>query len=63
MEETRIWLLFARDCGYVKVEIYEAPDLKADEIGAKIYKLFENWKRFKKSLKDNLRIVLNTPGH
>jgi four helix bundle protein len=46
LEETKVWLLFAKDCGYVQVEVYEALALKCDEIGAKVYKLFENWKTF-----------------
>ena len=46
LEETKIWLLFARDSGYIITETYEAFRLKFDEIGAKLYKLYENWKTF-----------------
>jgi len=46
LEETKVWLLFAKDCGYIKSDIYELFCLKYDEIGAKLYKLFENWKTF-----------------
>lgn len=46
LEETKVWLLFAKDCGYMKADTYDAYCLKYDEIGAKLYKLFENWKTF-----------------
>jgi len=46
LEETKVWLLFAKDCGYIKAEIYDEFCIKYDEIGAKLYKLFENWKTF-----------------
>ena len=42
LEETKVWLLFAKDCGYIKIEFYDGFCLKYDEIGAKLYKLFEN---------------------
>ena len=45
-KETKIWLLFARDSGYIKTETFEEFSLKFDEIGAKLYKLHENWKTF-----------------
>ena len=43
LEETKIWLLYARDCGYINQETFDAFSAKCDELGAKIYKLFENW--------------------
>ena len=46
LEETKIWLLFARDNGYINTEVYEKFSLRLDEIGAKLYKLYENWKTF-----------------
>jgi four helix bundle protein len=46
LEETKIWLLFSRDCGYMKADVYEKFCLQYDEIGAKLYKLYENWKTF-----------------
>lgn len=46
LEETKIWLLFSKDCGYMKVDVYEKFCLQYDEIGAKLYKLYENWKTF-----------------
>ena len=44
LEETKVWLLFAKDCGYLSGETFETFDRKCDELGAKIYKLYENWK-------------------
>ena len=46
LEETKVWLLFAKDSGYIQVNIYELFCLRYDEIGAKLYKLYENWKTF-----------------
>jgi four helix bundle protein len=46
LEETKVWLQFARDCKYMTIPIYNELSLKCDEIGAKIYKLHENWKSF-----------------
>ena len=44
LEETKVWLLFSRDCGYLSGEAFETLNNKCDELGAKIYKLYENWK-------------------
>ncbi len=44
MEETKVWLLFAKDCKYVNEDVYSSLRNKCDELGAKIYKLYENWK-------------------
>jgi len=46
LEETKVWLLFAKDCGYIQNDVYKSYCLRYDEIGAKLYKLFENWKTF-----------------
>ena len=46
LEETKTWLLFAKDCKYINQENYANFCLKHDEIGAKIYKLYGNWKTF-----------------
>lgn len=46
LEETKIWLLFARDCGYLEHGLYEQFGLKYNEIGAKMHKLYGNWKTF-----------------
>jgi four helix bundle protein len=44
LEETKVWLLFSKDCGYLSIETFEAFNKICDELGAKIYKLYENWK-------------------
>lgn len=44
LEETKIWLLFARDCLYLELNSFEVLSKKCDELGARIYKLYENWK-------------------
>lgn len=46
LEETKIWLQFAKDCGYLKTDVYESLCLRYDEIGARVYKLYGNWKTF-----------------
>ncbi len=46
LEETKVWLLFPKDCKYISPEIYDKFYLRYDEIGAKIYKLFESLKTF-----------------
>ena len=46
LEETKTWLQFAKDCAYLKQEEYETLYAKYDELGAKIYKLYNNWKTF-----------------
>lgn len=46
LEGTKVWLLFAKDCGYVETKVFNQCCLKYDEIGAKLYRLFENWKTF-----------------
>jgi len=45
-DETKTWLQFAKDCAYLKQEEYETLYAKYDELGAKIYKLYNNWKTF-----------------
>ncbi|HEY1025303.1 MAG TPA: four helix bundle protein [Sphingobacteriaceae bacterium] len=44
LEESKVWLTYARDCKYLHPERHQALQLKADEIGAKLFKLFTNWK-------------------
>jgi hypothetical protein len=44
LEETKIWLLFTKDWNYIPGEIYNNYSGNFDEIGAKLYKLYENWK-------------------
>src|SRR5258706_11832808 len=44
LEETKGWLNFSRDCKYIDNEIFIGLEKKLDELGAKIYKLYENLK-------------------
>lgn len=44
LEETKVWLLFVKDCNYAKEEVYS--DLKNDEIGAKLNRLYGSWKSY-----------------
>lgn len=44
LEETKIWLLFAKECGYISVNAYDGLYKSYDELGARIYTLFQNWK-------------------
>jgi len=44
LEETKVWLNFSKDCSYISNEVFEQFARKLDELGAKIYKLYENWK-------------------
>ena len=44
LEETKVWLYFSKDCKYLDVLVFEQLTAKYDELGARIYKLFENWK-------------------
>lgn len=44
LEESKVWLLFAKDCRYLSPELYNSLYVKCDQLGSKIYKLYENWK-------------------
>jgi four helix bundle protein len=44
LEETKVWLCFSRDCGYITTGTFTTIEKRQDELGAKIYKLHENWK-------------------
>jgi four helix bundle protein len=46
MEETKVWLLFAENCGYLSKDKYTELDLQSDQLGARMYRLFQNWKSF-----------------
>ena len=46
VEETKSWLLFSLDCGYMRREEKEEMFQKYEELGAKLFKLHENWKSF-----------------
>ena len=44
LEETKVWLNFAKDCKYITSEEFDLIYNKTDEIGAKIHKLYISWK-------------------
>ena len=44
LEETKTWLNFAKDCGYIRNEVFDSFYEKSDNLGSKIYRLHENWK-------------------
>src|SRR5438045_2026771 len=44
LEETKVWILFAKECGYIDNEKYQPLLAACEEIGAKVFKLFQNWK-------------------
>lgn len=44
LEETKAWLLFAKECEYIANEKYQVFFVSCEEIGAKIFRLFQNWK-------------------
>lgn len=44
LEGTKVWLLFSKDCGYLAIETFESFNKKSVELGAKLYRLYENWK-------------------
>lgn len=46
LEETKVWLLFAKECTYLKEDDFNDLCKKYDELGAKIYKLYVNWKTY-----------------
>jgi four helix bundle protein len=41
--ETQNWILFAKECGYLKEEEYQLLTQKIDTIGKMITKLHQNW--------------------
>jgi four helix bundle protein len=46
LEESKVWLLFAKDCRYITEESYQDLWKQIDILGSKIYRLYENWKNF-----------------
>lgn len=45
-EETRTWLEFGRDCGYIAVERHAQLEQGYDELSAMLDTLMENWQHF-----------------
>ena len=46
-EETRGWLSFALDCGYVQKSLFGRLDKDYDHVNAMLYRLMNNWSRIK----------------
>lgn len=46
LEETKVWLLFAKDCNYTTETIYSDFCKKNNEIGAKLNRLYTSWRSF-----------------
>lgn len=44
LEESKVWLNFAKDCEYISPQQFDLLQMKTDEIGAKLHKLYTNWK-------------------
>lgn len=44
LEETKTWLHFSRDCKYITEDDFVKFEKKLDETGARIFKLYENWR-------------------
>jgi len=45
-EETRGWLNFAKDCGYIAAKQFKTFDDKYDELDAMLFVLIKKWKNF-----------------
>ena len=43
LEETMEWILYSFDCDYIDIELKKRLFDKGREIGAKLYKLNDNW--------------------
>ena len=44
VEETKSWLYYSRDCNYLQLDQFENFSNKLNEIGSKIFKLYEKWR-------------------
>ena len=42
-EETRGWLDFSEDCGYITKDVHKKLDGRYDEVNAMLYRLMNNW--------------------
>jgi four helix bundle protein len=45
-EETRGWLSFSKDCGYIAAEEFNALDSSYDEINAMLHSLMNKWEKY-----------------
>ncbi|OQP61521.1 hypothetical protein A3860_31855 [Niastella vici] len=46
LEESKSWLLFAKDCNYIAIDIYNQLFAEAEVLGSKLRRLYDNWKDF-----------------
>jgi four helix bundle protein len=46
LEESKSWLLFAKDCNYITIELYNQLLAEAEVLGSKLRRLHDNWKDF-----------------
>jgi four helix bundle protein len=46
LEESKAWLIFARDCKYITIDIYTQLHFEAEVLGSKLRRLYDNWKDF-----------------
>ncbi|MFH1119354.1 MAG: four helix bundle protein [Bacteroidota bacterium] len=44
LEETKSWLMFARDCKYISIEQFDALFTEYETLGGKLWRLEERWK-------------------
>jgi four helix bundle protein len=44
LEETKSWIMFAKDCNYISSADFNAFILKSESTGAKLWRLHDNWK-------------------
>ena len=47
LEETREWLQYSYDCEYIEEQSYNDLNKRYDQLGAKLFRLHENWTTFK----------------
>ncbi|MBO9203643.1 MULTISPECIES: four helix bundle protein [Niastella] len=46
LEESKSWLLFAKDCNYITIDIYKKLLSEAEVLGSKLQRLHDNWQDF-----------------
>jgi four helix bundle protein len=46
LEESKSWLLFAKDCNYITMDIYNQLLDEAEVLGSKLRRLHDTWKDF-----------------
>ena len=46
-DETKVWLAFAADCGYINGDEHQTLTGRFEELGKMLHRLFENWKTYR----------------